>query len=337
MVARVLALALALSLALLLTVASGSSPGSALRRLRALGHHEESRWRRRLVGEVEDPTRAWPLRELQPRELQPRVVGGGNVERGRFRWTGSVQRKVRGKWQHMCGAALIAEQWVLTAAHCFRRYNPKRVVLGVVDLKSRGGKRLQRGVAKLIIHEQFDKNSLKHDLALIKLRRKVSATKIQPIRVASGSSAVDAAMRAPGSFMTVAGWGSLEQGGEGSRFMQSVDVPVVSRAECTAKDAYKKSAIFNKISLCAGFKAGARDSCEGDSGGPLFHEDAVDESPTLVGVVSWGEGCAQAFKYGVYVNIAEYSKWINNAVGKKVVKFDDDSLEEDDDRARAPP
>jgi secreted trypsin-like serine protease len=68
--------------------------------------------------------------------------------------------------------------------------------------------------------------------------------------------------------------------------------------------------------LCAGEADGARDACNGDSGGPLF--TMVDGKPVQVGVVSWGEGpidaeasCGHANAYGIYTRLANYTDWIN--------------------------
>lgn len=85
--------------------------------------------------------------------------------------------------------------------------------------------------------------------------------------------------------------------------LRKVTVPVVSRTTCRAE--YGTSAITDNM-FCAGVTAGGKDSCSGDSGGPI-----VDSSKVLQGVVSWGYGCAEANYAGVYTRIGNFVDWIN--------------------------
>jgi secreted trypsin-like serine protease len=64
----------------------------------------------------------------------------------------------------------------------------------------------------------------------------------------------------------------------------------------------------------AGYREGGVDSCQGDSGGPLVWR--AGDGPVLVGVVSWGEGCARKFRYGVYTRVASYTDWIGKVVAR---------------------
>jgi trypsin len=81
-------------------------------------------------------------------------------------------------------------------------------------------------------------------------------------------------------------------------------VPVVSRATCRSQ--YSTAEITNNM-WCAGVSSGGKDSCQGDSGGPI-----VDSSKTLIGTVSWGEGCALAGKSGVYARVGSLSSFITS-------------------------
>jgi len=62
--------------------------------------------------------------------------------------------------------------------------------------------------------------------------------------------------------------------------------------------------------LCAGLKAGGKDSCQGDSGGPLIVSDG-SSGWLQAGVVSWGFGCAQPNLYGVYARVSQFKNWID--------------------------
>lgn len=113
---------------------------------------------------------------------------------------------------------------------------------------------------------------------------------------------------AAGTTLTVAGWGTTSSGGSSPTALRKVDVPVVSRTTC--RQNYSVSEITENM-FCAGLTAGGKDSCQGDSGGPI-----VDSSSRqLVGVVSWGEGCAAAGKPGVYARVDTLLSFINANLG----------------------
>ena len=100
--------------------------------------------------------------------------------------------------------------------------------------------------------------------------------------------------------------GTLSSGGSSlPTNLQKVDVPIVSRATCRSN--YGTSAITDNM-FCAGLTAGGKDSCQGDSGGPIVNTS----TRVLIGLVSWGEGCAAAGKPGVYTRVAAVLSFINS-------------------------
>lgn len=105
----------------------------------------------------------------------------------------------------------------------------------------------------------------------------------------------------------ITGWGTLKSGGEQPSELQVATVPVVSQAAC--ESAY--SGMIHKSMVCAGYPEGGKDSCQGDSGGPMVCDDA-DGRYSLHGVTSWGYGCADPGKYGVYARVNYHVQWINN-------------------------
>jgi secreted trypsin-like serine protease len=88
------------------------------------------------------------------------------------------------------------------------------------------------------------------------------------------------------------------------------DVPIVPNTTCN-EEAYKGD--VKEGMLCAGYREGGVDACQGDSGGPLMAK--VSSVPTLVGIVSWGRGCALKLKYGVYTRVTTYAGWIKTSTG----------------------
>ena len=112
---------------------------------------------------------------------------------------------------------------------------------------------------------------------------------------------------ATGSLSVVSGWGRLSSGGIIPSQLQAVEVYITSRAECDS--AYADFGGITVNMICAGVPGGGKDACQGDSGGPLV----VDGQ--LVGIVSWGIGCAQADYPGVYSNVATLKSFVTEQTG----------------------
>jgi hypothetical protein len=87
-------------------------------------------------------------------------------------------------------------------------------------------------------------------------------------------------------------------------------IPFIETATCNAPDAYNGNVLPGM--MCAGFDEGGIDACQGDSGGPLVLRGP--DGAVLVGVVSWGEGCARKLKYGVYTRVTPYHDWISAVI-----------------------
>ncbi|KGL73975.1 Venom prothrombin activator vestarin-D2, partial [Tinamus guttatus] len=141
------------------------------------------------------------------------------------------------------------------------------------------------------------------DIALLYLSSEVTLDEFAlPLCLPSRGRA--ALLTEEGRVGTVSGWGATHERGATMRFLMRVRVPVVSMERCQrAMDRLVTDNMF-----CAGYETQAEDACKGDSGGPF----AVPYHNTwfLLGVVSWGEGCAQQGKYGVYTRVANYIPWI---------------------------
>jgi len=216
-------------------------------------------------------------------------VGGSQATRGEFPWIVSLR-----VGSHICGGTIVNANWIVTAAHC-SDYAASRytVVAGEHNQNSNEGSEQSRTVSQVLRHPNYNANTFANDIALMRLSTPLNFdTYVQPANIPSASFS-------PAANLVVAGWGTTSSGGSLSSILLKVTVPLVSTAVC--QQAYGSD--IRAGMLCAG--TGGRDSCQGDSGGPLHSGN------TLVGVVSWGYGCAVAGYPGVYTSVPYFSSWIN--------------------------
>lgn len=235
------------------------------------------------------------------------IVGGTSVESNLYPWMSSLQVKLEGDYAHICGGSLIDRNWVLTAAHCFNEYKLKRVVLNNPSLLS-VRKSTVRKIKKIIIHPEYDDSTQENDIALLKLNKKVPRS-VDVVTLSTTNHTVEES----NEMATALGWGSLWEGGWRVDTLRKVEIPIVSRKTCTHKGSYKKSEIFSS-NLCAGYKKGGKDTCGGDSGGPLI-VTTDSAGPVLVGITSWGDGCGVKNKYGIYTKVSSFTSWIEQETG----------------------
>jgi secreted trypsin-like serine protease len=225
-----------------------------------------------------------------------KVVGGVDADIKDHPWQVALNIPTPDGRSLLCGGSLIQDRWVLTAAHCFPA--PK---LGGVGVKAGVTKR-STGVwgetDRVFVHEGYSGQTHENDIALVRLKY-APAGEIIPL--AQPTQEIK-----PCELLEVTGWGRTADRGPVSEILQKGEVPYTENVACNAQDAY--GGAIKPGMICAGFRDGGVDSCQGDSGGPLVLRGP--DGPVLVGVVSWGEGCARKLKYGVYTRVTAYNDWI---------------------------
>lgn len=218
----------------------------------------------------------------------------------------SLQRRNFGGFSHSCGGSIYNENFIVDAAHCVDGFDASSllVVAGEHSLLNESGFEQRRLVRNITIHPGYDRETVENDISVLELVSPLdfSSGKVAPIKLGTNFVKSD-------TIVTVSGWGDLSS--DTSRvpnLLRKVDIPVVSNRYCN--EAYGYGSIADSM-LCAGLDEGGKDSCQGDSGGPLFTSNPF----TLVGIVSWGYGCAEAGYPGVYTRVADFREFIENVAG----------------------
>jgi len=266
-------------------------------------------------------------------EGERRIVGGEDSTSGKYPWIVSLNAgPAFGSDSHMhnCGGTLVASNWVVTAAHCIvDAGTPKKddltVLLGAFDFANDDDTRRKDVALEIdpIVHEDYNNpNQLSNDIALLKLAESVDLNMYTPACMAAKDADYT------GKNGRVYGWGSLAScPAQDPTVLQEVEVNIISDEACSAQESDSvtvsnptnptecitdSSSYEGRISeemLCAG--APGKDSCQGDSGGPFTVKSEETNQHDLVGVVSWGDGCAADGMFGVYAEVAKLRDWID--------------------------
>ncbi|XP_060523823.1 trypsin-1-like [Cylas formicarius] len=231
-----------------------------------------------------------------------RIVGGVETLINEYPWMVALLYNNR----FFCGASLINNRYLLTAAHCVNGINKDRLTAVFLDhdrSNSFETTTFSRKIKTVYRHRSYGGGgAFNNDIALLKLDEEVAMTGVmRPVCLPPTGKSFT------GHNGVAVGWGATSQHGQVSTKLREVTVPIMSNQDCR-KTAYAARITDNM--MCAGFPDGRKDSCQGDSGGPLHVVNG--KTHEIVGIVSWGEGCAQPNYPGVYTRVNRYISWIKS-------------------------
>ena len=231
--------------------------------------------------------------EALQRLVRPKIVGG--VDAGEMDnpfQVALLQKNIASNnGAQFCGGSLVRSNFVVTAAHCsdFTTADQVQVLTGTRRLDGSGDR---RDVLSITVHPSWNPDTFDNDVAVWKLSTEATGITLATLATEDGPV---------GSNLLVSGWGDTLVGPPPIQ-LQKVEVPLVSEANCNDENSY--NGFIKDSMLCAGFDEGGKDSCQGDSGGPLTRGP---NNSVLTGVVSFGDGCAEPDKFGVYARVSNPS------------------------------
>jgi secreted trypsin-like serine protease len=226
---------------------------------------------------------------------QPVVVGGTLASVTEAPWAIALNNtQSAASSGRYCGAVLVEPDKIVTAAHCMDEdVSTYYAVQGRADLGNDSAGRVS-AISKVWIHPGYNTKDNRYDFAVLTLSKPFTGVPVLPLETRARADRA-------GVVPTVYGWGDT-QGTGPDETLQKAAVPDLGDKTCLANQSYVANGYAAVTNVCAGYLKGAIDACQGDSGGPLVLNGR------LLGVVSWGEGCAQPGEPGVYAQIAPAAK-----------------------------
>nr|XP_041571372.1 acrosin-like isoform X1 [Taeniopygia guttata]XP_041571374.1 acrosin-like isoform X3 [Taeniopygia guttata] len=237
-----------------------------------------------------------------------RIVGGIGAAEAEWPWIVSIQHPWVPGLGHWCGGSLITADWVLTAAHCFDKFDNISllyVVIGATQLTQPGHGAQVRSVKQVLLHQYYKPVDMSYDIALMQLDHPVQCSPyIQLACVPDITLKVSELQNC-----WVAGWGATTEGSQKtSDILQEAKVQLIDVRLCNSSHWYSGKVHIHNV--CAGYPQGKIDTCQGDSGGPLMCQEKNSDHWWVIGITSWGRGCARARRPGIYISTQYFYDWI---------------------------
>jgi V8-like Glu-specific endopeptidase len=259
-----------------------------------------------------------------------RIKGGHKSKPGSFPWQVSIHldfsERMSPLESHICGGTLINDEWVLTAGHCYHEggritKNNYSIHLGKFNRVLRDNEvEVTRYIKRVIKHPSYqtrqdgDEEWIKNDIALIQLNAPVNTSNrmfIRPICLPFEEHVISDSEAG-----TVTGWGAVRNTGY-DLVLKQTSIPMIPNEVCRTFFSDTRETDIDDTVLCAGYRNGGDDTCDGDSGGPFVKYCPTERRWKLVGIISMGSTeCGARDQPGVYTYVPFYINWINSTIRK---------------------
>jgi len=246
-----------------------------------------------------------------------KIVGGTEATVNEYPWLAHLDMG--------CGGSIVADKWIVTAAHCFfdTAGNPTVTNANIANTNIKIGEHdfsvtTETSLTKtmsgdlMILHPQYVWATNLNDIALVRVPA-IDLKVYTPVCLPTQGANYD------GKKAWVYGWGALQSGGASPDKLQELELTIVTDASAKQSYATSTSPLTDDQLAAMVFAGGeeGKDACQGDSGGPFTYGNPDNNGAhELVGAVSWGLGCAAAGLPGAYAEVSAYRTWIDDEIKK---------------------
>jgi trypsin len=188
-----------------------------------------------------------------PEDPQGRIVGGEATDILKFPHIVSLQ------WNgnHRCGANILSERFLITAAHCTSGLTTTLLSVRVGSSFFASGGTIVR-ISRIIDHPSYDSRTIDYDYSILELAEKLQfSDSVQPIPIPEQGEEVP-----EGFLLQTLGWGNTLNANEPRDRLRVVVVPKVTLENCIRMYAAINALVTPRM-ICAGFEEGGRDACQG--------------------------------------------------------------------------
>ncbi|XP_074597493.1 proclotting enzyme-like [Brevipalpus obovatus] len=250
-----------------------------------------------------------------------RVIGGHPAKPGAWPWMAAIMLRGEGINSAQCGATLITNQVALTAAHCVvtdgtvKEPSTYKVRLGEHNIKedTPDDATVDYDIESIIVHPDYNvPGAFSNDIAILKLKPRVQFNE----RISPACLPYDSELfrykDVTGRQATITGWGQTSFEGQSSDVLLQTSFRIVPKKFC--QTAFMRWVNITDLYICAGNEDSSKDSCKGDSGGPMVMLEPKNKRWYLMGIVSFGRNCATPGFPGVYTRVSKLLNWIENNI-----------------------
>jgi trypsin len=246
------------------------------------------------------------------KKIEPRIINGKNVDNQNVH-TYFAALSIKGNNLPFCGGSYVGKNIVITAAHCLDEDIKEKELVVQFKKNNINNDGIKFNVKKIIIHPMFNNDTLNNDIAILFLKGNPYNFGIKKLFLLPNNVLKD--IYKIGRKGIILGYGYTNLNGDRSFKLQKAEISIIDKEG--PMNFYHNESITNNMFLAGDFvdlnnPNDNKDACTGDSGGPFFIW--YNNKNYLIGIISWGYGCAVDLYPGVYTKVGNYRKWIwNNA------------------------